>query len=91
MKYSKSQEAAHTTMKLKSKTYETDLVSAIVDIFNASRNNYGTLKFKVKRIVRNIITSCCRIDRIMKFEKFISTQGDQEVEFIFLINAKKWL
>ena len=34
----------------KAKPYETELVAAIVDIFTASRNNYGTRKIKIKLV-----------------------------------------
>ncbi|MDK2788083.1 MAG: putative transposase [Epulopiscium sp.] len=34
--------------KAKAKPDETELTAAIIDIFKASRNNYGTRKIKVK-------------------------------------------
>ncbi|MBE5967431.1 MAG: IS3 family transposase [Lachnospiraceae bacterium] len=56
----------------KAKPDETELVAAIVDIFAASRNNYGTRKIKVKLKERNIIVSRRRIGRIMKQEGLVS-------------------
>lgn len=56
----------------KAKPDETDLTSSIVDIFTASRNNYGTRKIKVKLKEINIIASRRRIGRIMKQEGLVS-------------------
>lgn len=43
--------------KAKAKPDETELTAAIIDIFKASRNNYGTRKIKVKLKERDIIAS----------------------------------
>lgn len=56
----------------KEKPDESELVAAIVDIFRASRNNYGTRKIKVKLVEVNIIASRRRIGRIMKQEGLVS-------------------
>ena len=58
--------------EVKAKTDETELTTSIVDIFTASRNNYGTRKIKVKLKERNIIASRRRIGRIMKQEGLVS-------------------
>lgn len=56
----------------KAKPDETELTASIVDIFAASRNNYGTRKIKVKLNERNVIASRRRIGRIMKQEGRVS-------------------
>jgi transposase InsO family protein len=57
----------------KIKTDESALVTIIIDIFKASRNNYGTRKIKNKLKERNIITSRRQIGRIMKQEGLVSS------------------
>ncbi|SEW16313.1 Transposase InsO and inactivated derivatives [[Clostridium] fimetarium] len=52
---------------------ESELESAIVDIFKASRNNYGTRKIKKELADRDIISSRRRIGRIMKQEGLVSS------------------
>ncbi|WP_110952830.1 IS3 family transposase [Anaerosinus massiliensis] len=52
---------------------ESKLVANIVDIFKASRNNYGTRKIKSDLKDRNIIASRRRIGRIMRQEGLISS------------------
>ena len=54
----------------KCKPDESELVENIVDIFKASRNNYGTRKIKSDLKDRNIIASRRRIGRIMKQAQF---------------------
>ena len=49
-------------------TDESALVENTVDIFKASRNNYGTRKIKSDLKDRNIVASRRRIGRIMKQE-----------------------
>lgn len=56
----------------KAKPDESELTASIVDIFTASRNNYGTRKIKIKLKERNIIASRRRIGRIMKQEGLVS-------------------
>ena len=57
----------------KQKTDETELTAAIIDIFKASRNNYGTRKIKRKLADKDMIASRRRIGRIMKQEGLVST------------------
>ena len=57
----------------KQKMDESELNAAIIDIFKASRNNYGTRKIKHGLAKRNMIVSRRRIGRIMKQEGLIST------------------
>jgi putative transposase len=56
----------------KTKPDESELVASIVDIFKASRNNYGTRKVKLDLKDRNIIASRRRIGRIMRQEGLVS-------------------
>lgn len=56
----------------KAKPDETELTAAIIDVFKASRNNYGTRKIKVKLKEKDIIASRRRIGRIMKQEGLVS-------------------
>ena len=58
--------------KAKAKPDEIELTASIVNIFKASRNNYGTRKIKVKLKDRNIVASRRRIVRIMKQEGLVS-------------------
>ena len=57
----------------KQKADESELTAAIIDIFKASRNNYGTRKIKRELAKRNMIVSRRRIGRIMKQEGLVST------------------
>ncbi len=57
----------------KQKMDESELTAAIIDIFKASRNNYGTRKIKHGLAKRNMIASRHRIGRIMKQEGLVST------------------
>ena len=57
----------------KQKTDETKLTAAIIDIFIASRNNYGTRKIKRELAKQDMIVSRRRIGRIMKQEGLVST------------------
>ncbi len=50
----------------KQKVDESELTAAVIDIFKASCNNYGTRKIKHGLAKRNMIASCRRIGRIMK-------------------------
>ena len=50
----------------KAKQDESELIANIIDIFKASRNNYGTRKIKSDLKDRNLIVSRRRIGRIMK-------------------------
>ena len=50
----------------KQKAEESELTAAIIDIFKASRNNYGTRKIKWELAKRDMIVSRRRIGRIMK-------------------------
>ena len=52
---------------------ESELEAAIIDIFKASRNNYGTRKIKKDLAGRDIISSRRRIGRIMKQEGLVSS------------------
>jgi transposase InsO family protein len=56
----------------KQKTDESILTSEIVDIFKASRNNYGTRKIKVELSKKGYQVSRRRIGRIMKQESLVS-------------------
>lgn len=56
----------------KEKPDESALAAAIIDIFKASRNNYGTRKIKIKLAKRNYHISRRRIGRIMKQEGLVS-------------------
>jgi putative transposase len=56
----------------KQKTNESVLTSTIIEIFKASRNNYGTRKIKVELAKKDIIVSRRRIGRIMKQEGLVS-------------------
>lgn len=51
---------------------EEKLVSAIIDIFHASRQNYGTRKIKVELKKKGFIASRRRIGRIMKENGLVS-------------------
>ena len=57
----------------KAKQDESELTVNIIDIFKASRNNYGTLKIKSDLKDRNLIASRRRIGRIMKQEGLVSS------------------
>lgn len=57
----------------KQKSDESELTASIVDIFKASRNNYGTRKIKQELAKRDLIVSRRRIGRIMKQEGLVST------------------
>ncbi len=46
-----------------------DLTAAIIDIFQASRNNYGTRKIKQELLKKDMTVSRRRIGRIMKQER----------------------
>ena len=52
---------------------KSELTTAIIDIFKASRNNYGTRKIKKDLLKINLIASRRRIGRIMKQEGLVST------------------
>ncbi len=56
----------------KVKLDECNLVSKIVDIFKASRNNYGTRKIKIELKKQGLQVSRRRIGRIMKLEGLVS-------------------
>ncbi len=56
----------------KPKANESELTKAIIDIFKANRNSYGTRRIKKKLAERNIIASRRRIGRIMKQEGLVS-------------------
>ena len=51
---------------------ETQLTAAIIDIFKASHNNYGTRKIKQELAKIGMAVSCRRIGRIMKEEGLVS-------------------
>lgn len=57
----------------KQKADESELTAAIIDIFKASRNNYGTRKIKRELAKADMIASRRRIGRIMKQEGLVST------------------
>ena len=57
----------------KRKTDESELTAAIIDIFKASHNNYGTRKIKRELAKKAMIVSRRRIGRIMKQEGLVST------------------
>lgn len=57
----------------KAKQDESELIANIIDIFKASRNNYGTRKIKSDLKDRNLIASRRRIGRIMKQEGLVSS------------------
>ena len=52
---------------------ESELTTAVIDIFKANRNNYGTSKIKHGLAKINMIVSRRRIGRIMKQEGLVST------------------
>ena len=54
---------------------KSELTTAIIDIFKASRNNYGTRKIKKDLLKINFIASRRRIGRIMKQEGLVSFIG----------------
>lgn len=56
----------------KARTDESELVTDIVDIFKASRNNYGTRKIKAILKEKDVIVSRRRIGRIMKKQGLVS-------------------
>jgi transposase InsO family protein len=58
--------------ELKSKPCEKELTKNIIDIFKASRNNYGTRKIKKELAQKGEIVSRRRIGRIMKKEGLVS-------------------
>ena len=57
----------------KQKTDQSELTTAIVDIFKASRNNYGTRKIKKELVDKDMIVSRRRIGKIMKQEGLVSS------------------
>lgn len=59
--------------KAKAKPNESLLVTSIKEIFQQSRNNYGTRKIKKELKKQNLTVSRRRIDRIMKQEGLVST------------------
>ena len=59
-------------MKQSRKRRNPELTAAIIDIFKASRNNYGTRKIKWELAKRDMIVSRRRIGRIMKQEGLVS-------------------
>lgn len=58
--------------KAKQKDDESPLAAKIIDIFKASRNNYGTRKIKVELKKYGLTVSRRRIGRIMKKEGLVS-------------------
>ena len=56
----------------KQKTDESELTAAIIDIFQTSRNNYGTRKIKQELWKKDMTVSRRRIGRIMKQEGLVS-------------------
>jgi len=56
----------------KQKPNEMSLVAEIIDIFKASRNNYGIRKIKIELMKRDYQVSRRRIGRIMKEEGLVS-------------------
>jgi putative transposase len=60
-------------MKQKKEAAEDDITSNVIDIFQASRQNYGTRKIKVELKKRGLIVSRRRIGRIMQEQGLVST------------------
>lgn len=58
--------------EVKQKKDESSLAANIVDIFKASRNNYGTHKIKLELKKQDIIVSRRYVGRIMKREGLMS-------------------
>ena len=58
--------------EVKERPDESHIVKEIIDIFKASRNNYGTRKIKVELAKRKLTVSRRRIGRIMKQEGLVS-------------------
>ncbi len=52
---------------------ESELIKNIVDVYKASRNNYGTRKIKIDLEEREIFVSRRRIGRIMKQKGLVSS------------------
>ena len=63
----------------KEKVDESELTAAVIDIFKANCNNYGTRKIKHGLAKRNMIASRCRIGLIMKQERLVSNIYDSPV------------
>lgn len=59
--------------KEKHKSEQFNLTNAIIDIFKASRSNYGTRKIKQELAKIDRIVSRRQIDRIMKQERLVLT------------------
>ena len=57
----------------KERATEDDMTSDVIDIFQASRQNYGTRKIKVELKKRGLIVSRRRIGRIMQEQGLVST------------------
>ncbi|WP_307480823.1 IS3 family transposase [Cytobacillus purgationiresistens] len=57
----------------KERAAEDNMTSDVIDIFQASRQNYGTRKIKVEIKKRGLIVSRRRIGRIMKEQGLVST------------------
>lgn len=57
----------------KERAAEDDITSDVIDIFQASRQNYGTRKIKVELRKRGLIVSRRRIGRIMQEQGLVST------------------
>ena len=58
--------------EVKEKADESELVTAIIEIFKSSRNNYGTRKIKFELKKQELQVSRRRIGRIMKQEGLVS-------------------
>src|SRR3954447_13826538 len=57
----------------KERVTEDDMTSDVIDIFHASRQNYGTRKIKIELKKRGLIVSRRRIGRIMQEQGLVST------------------
>jgi transposase InsO family protein len=67
-----SRSTYYNAAKLKSKPDESILTAEIIDIFKASRSNYGTRKIKIELAKKDYRVSRRRIGRIMKQEGLVS-------------------
>src|SRR3954468_12050786 len=59
--------------EVKERATEDNMTSDVIDVFQASRQNYGTRKIKIELKKRGLIVSRRRIGRIMQEQGLVST------------------
>ena len=66
----------------KERTKEDDMTADVIDVFQASRQNYGTRKIKVELQKRGLVVSRRRIGRIMQEQGLVSTYTSLNLSLI---------